>query len=226
VNELEFIRRQVSTERSHMAAVRSACAAALAREDGATRDPAFLEACAEYLVFVVGRFNAQDQAHCDLLRPRLEAADAEGRATIDDLLQALAASREAIGRLATAVAAHGAGTLGDAPFVEALREYLGFYSRVLATRRHLIHHLFDRHYGIAEWRRASAVDADSILEERDRYARVADCLPEGLSLAPAEIPAAALRAALPAGSGARTGVGVGTGAGAGTSGASGAPRGG
>jgi hypothetical protein len=198
VNELEFIRRQVSIERSHMAAVRSACAAALARDGGTAPDPEFLEACARYLLFVVGRFNAQDQAHCDLLRPRLDAADVEGRETIDDLRQALAASREAIGRLAAAVESRGAGTRDDSSFVEALREYLGFHARVLATRRHSIHHLFDRHYGIAEWRLASAVDADSILEERERYARVVGCLPEGLSLAPSELPAAGLPPSAPA----------------------------
>lgn len=177
-----------------MAAVRSACAAALARDAGAEPDPEFLDACARYLVFVVGRFNAQDQAHCELLAPRLDAADAASRALVEDLLQALAASRAAIERLAATLAARDSGAASDAQFAESLRDYLGFYARVLATRRHSIHHLFERHYGIADWRRASAVDADSILEERERYARVAACLPDGISLAPSELSDAALRA--------------------------------
>jgi hypothetical protein len=182
VNELEFIRHQVSTERSHMAEVRGACAAALAQGDGAP-DLHFIEACASYLVFVVDRFNAQDQAHCELLRPRLDPADSAARAAIDDLLQALAASRDAIDALRTALAARQAGRLAEPQFIAAVRDYLAVYSAVLATRRHSIHHLFERHYGIVEWRRASAVDADSILEERERHARVLASLPDGITLA-------------------------------------------
>lgn len=185
VNELEFIRRQVSTERSHMAAVRSACAAALALPADERAGSDFLLACASYLVFVVGRFNAQDQAHRDLLRLRLPTDAARDRATLDDLDRTLAASRKALDALAATLRRRETvpDDSGDAALVAALRSYLSFYSNVLAGPRHSLQHLFAAHYTIAEWRAASAVDADSILEERRRYARVADLLPGGIALA-------------------------------------------
>ncbi len=182
MNELEFIRNQVATERSHMAAVRGACAAALLQPADPPPDLDFLVACASYLVFSIGRFNAQDQAHCELLRPRLPATAADDQRTLADLEQTLAANRTAISQLATALAALQSGTGGEAGFSAALRAYLSFYANELASRRHALRHLFDAHYGVAEWRRASAVDADSILEERDRYAQVAGRLPEGIVL--------------------------------------------
>jgi hypothetical protein len=185
VNELEFIRRQVSTERSHMAAVRSACAAALALPVDERPQVDFLLACAAYLAFAVGRFNAQDQAHCDQLRLRLPADAAQDRAMLDDLDRTLAASRKALDALAAALRVReAAGDVGDdVAFVAALRGYLSFYSSVLAGRRHALQHLFEAYYTIADWRAASAVDADSILEERARYSRVADLLPDGIALA-------------------------------------------
>lgn len=183
MNELEFIRRQVSTERSHMSAVRSACAAALALPADHRPDVDVLAACADYLVFSVGRFNSQDQAHCDLLRPRLPAAAARHRATLDDLEQTLAASRKALEALAVALAALQDGTSTVSAFTAALHSYLSFYSNVLARRRHALQPLFDVHYGIADWRIASAVDADSILEERERYARLSGLLPDGIAFA-------------------------------------------
>jgi hypothetical protein len=185
VNELEFIRHQVSTERRHMAAVRSACSAALALPAAGRAGTDFLLACASYLVFVVGRFNAQDQAHCDLLRPRLPADAARDRATLDDLDRTLADSRQALEALAATLRRREAAPdeSEDAALVAGLRSYLSFYSNVLASRRHALQHLFDAHYSVAEWRAASAVDADSILEERQRYARVASLLPDGIALA-------------------------------------------
>jgi len=179
VNELEFIRRQVSIERTHMAAVRSACAAALSLPRAERPEVEFLRACAEYLVFVVGRFNAQDQAHCDLLGPRLPTSATHDLATLEDLGRTLEASRGAIAKLEIAVRAG-----SDEAFVAALRTYLAFYSNVLAGHRHALHHLFDAHYEVADWRAASAVDADAILEERERYARVAGLIPDDIELAP------------------------------------------
>jgi len=179
VNEIEFIRRQVSTERTHMAAVRSACATATSRPPAERADVEFLRACAEYLVFVEGRFNAQDQTHRALLGLRLPANAAQDLATLEDLGRTLAASRGAISKLEVAVRGG-----NDEAFLSALRTYLAFYSNVLAGHRHVLHHLFDAHYEVADWRAASAVDADAILEERERYARVAGLIPDDIELAP------------------------------------------
>jgi hypothetical protein len=182
VNELEFIRGQVSLERRHMAAVRNACAAALALPADRQPDASFLVAGAEYLRSSLQRFCDQDQAHCDQLRPRLPSGENHDLRALDDLHRTLAASRAALAPLAKALDAHlaGAGTAADVS--AALRAFLEFYANVLASRRHALHHLFDAHYGIAEWRAASAVDADAIFEERQRFTRVAALLPHGISL--------------------------------------------
>lgn len=184
MNELQLIRDQVSTERRHMAEVRAACASAIARaapED--TLLDEFCQACADYLVYIVGRFNAQDQAHCDILGPRLAPGDAANRHILDELAATLARNREAIASLAAALEARRAGQLHVPQFVAACQDYLRFYEEVLAKHRHVIYHLFDRHYGIEEWRRASLVDADAIVEERVRYGRVRAKLPPGVDLA-------------------------------------------
>lgn len=186
MNEIELIRAQVSTERSHMAAVKNACRAALESADrgmiGAEALRDFCAACADYLVLSVGRFNAQDAAHCEVLRPRLGADDAADRRTLEDLEHTLALSREALARLEATLRAYRQGSASAPQLVAACREYVRFFDGVLARRRHAIAHLYDRHYGVAEWRRVSFVDADSILAERSRFATVQGALPPGIAL--------------------------------------------
>ena len=189
MNELQLIRDQVATERRHMGEVAGACREALERSPaGDTSLDELCQAAAAYLVWIAGRFNAQDQAHCDLLRPRLTADDAADHRILDDLEATLRENRVAIGRLDAALQARQAGRMHAAEFVGACRDDLRFYDDVLLQRRHVIHHLFDRHYGIEEWRRASLVDADSIVEERSRYARVRTKLPPGVELVAARPP--------------------------------------
>jgi hypothetical protein len=183
MNELQLIREQVSTERRHMAEVKNACGTAIERGiDTDTGLDEFCQACADYLVFILGRFNAQDQAHCELLRPRLAPDDAANRRILDDLEETLQISRGAIARLAAALDARRAGHMHAPEFVGACRDYVAFFNDVLSRRRHVIYHLFDRHYGVEDWRRASFVDADSILDERARYAHVRSKLPPGIEL--------------------------------------------
>jgi hypothetical protein len=176
MNEQEFIRQQVSTERAHMGATRAALGAALAANYPATVIEPFARAAARYLVFVVRRFNAQDLEHCAILRPLIPATDLADRTTLDDLAETLGLSGSAIDALAAALNAPAADLLA------ASGTYNQFYAEVLVRRRHAIYHLFERHYGIAEWRRASFVDADSILAERELYAAVGTTLPAGLEL--------------------------------------------
>lgn len=176
MNELEFVRQQVSTERSHMGATRAALAAALAADYPQGTLTPFVNAAAVYLVFVVRRFNRQDLEHCSMLTPLVPASDAEDRAALVDLSETLRLSSGAVDKLAAALP----GT--PAELLAACRDYNRFYTDVLVKRRHAIYHLFERHYGIENWRRASFVDADSILAERDLYAAVAATLPKGIEL--------------------------------------------
>jgi hypothetical protein len=133
-------------------------------------------AAARYLVFVVRRFNAQDLEHFAILQPLIPATAQADRAALVDLTETLRLSGCAIDRLSAALDA----PLGD--LLAAGRTFNQFYTDVLMRRRHSIYHLFEQHYGIAEWRRASLVDADSILEERALYEAVGRTLPAGVEL--------------------------------------------
>lgn len=181
MNELQYIREQVRTERRHMAEVRLALTSAL---DAGFVAPILLPFCAagaRYLVFIVKRFNAQDQLHCDQLQPHLAPEDVENRESLQQLTQTLARSREAIGKLDLALRSCATGT-AEETLRSACSSYLAFYRDELATRRNSLYPLLERHYGVAEWRRASLVDAESILEERALYGAVQASLPEGIEL--------------------------------------------
>lgn len=176
MNELDFIRQQVSTERAHMGAARAAMAAALAADYPLGVLEPFARAAARYLVFVVRRFNRQDLEHCAILQPLIPATDTTDHKTLADLAETLWISSRAIEDLGTSLDSPAADLLA------ACKTYNQFYTDVLVRRRHAIYHLFEQHYSVAEWRRASFVDADSILEERELFSAVGRALPTGVEL--------------------------------------------
>jgi hypothetical protein len=178
MNELDYLRDQVSLERSHMRELRSSFARLLVEG----RDDEQLErqtvALATYLLFALRRLVLQDELHCRQLRERIAAA-AEGSAgehahivaTIDDLERSLADARGALDRFE---AAHRelatAGRSGVADWLDACRRFNTWYETQLGTRRHALGDWLDAYYTLADWRRASLVDAESVLEERRLYA--------------------------------------------------------
>ncbi|MGD9599053.1 MAG: hypothetical protein AB7G76_05580 [Steroidobacteraceae bacterium] len=159
MDELTLLRDQVATERRHFAAVKEACRAALQ----AGGDPAGLahtcRAAIAYLVYGARRLHAQDHAHVLLLRPRIAPGDTASHRLLDDLAATLERSRAALQALESAP--------DPVPGVAA---FLDFVDEVLGRRRHGLEALFQAHYSLDDWRAASFVDADSILEERERYA--------------------------------------------------------
>lgn len=188
MNEIDILRNQLSLERRHMAEVENALAAAIDAGLEAGRLDEFCRACATYLRFIGERFSRQERTHCELLRPRLAPADAANRRVLDELEETLRLSGPAIAALAAALQRRESGACQAAEFLAACRDYVEFLKRELGQRRHVIHHLFERHYRVAEWRRASCVDADSILEERELYEAVRSKLPPGIVLESARSP--------------------------------------
>lgn len=172
MDELAILRHQVSTERRHMAEVKNACRAALGVEHGAGCGT-FFGAAAAYLGFIMRRFHAQDQVHVELLRARLPRTDASSHALLNDLNAMLVTSREALGTLEQ-----------SADPERGIREYVEFFDRALAKHRHALNPLLEKYYRIEDWRKASFVDADSILEEQDRFRAVQAVLPSGVRLDP------------------------------------------
>jgi hypothetical protein len=185
MNEIEIIRSQLAVEQSHAAAVANACAAAFGSRAGppaSSEEMAqFREACVSYLVWVLARFEERDQTLSELLaaRPPPAAAGA-GASPPGPLAGQSGTSREALSRLESALAA------GD---TEAARggwqEFARFFNSAWAPRRAALERALAAQASVAEWRAVCAIDADSMLDERSRYARVSAQLPAGIELRPA-----------------------------------------
>lgn len=182
MNEVEIIRAQLAVEQSHAADVTHACATVFAAtEPTPSADAAlFREACVSYLVWVLARFEERDQTLSELLASRQPAGNGAAAASARGLVSLIGqpgTSREALSRLEAALAA------GDAPAARAgWLEFARFFDSAWAPRRAALERALAEHLPVVDWRAVCAIDADFILEERNRFARVAAQLPEGVEL--------------------------------------------
>lgn len=173
MNELEIIRSQLAVEQSRAAQVANACAAA-----GATAP--FREACVSYLVWVLARFEERDQSLSELLVARQSPANGTVAANarhLGSLISRSGTSREALSRLEAALAAGESQAAGT-----GWQEFARFFSSTWGPRRAALEAALAEHLSVADWRAVSAIDADSMLEERKRYAGVIAQLPPGMEL--------------------------------------------
>ena len=179
MNEVELIRRQLGVERQHAADVARACANALvaAGSEGPDRLApleAFRQASVDYLVWILSRFEEREQVFHDLLRSRL-AADDPSRRAVESAFALPGTSREALAKLETAL-----GAIGGTETATRWTEFLRFFCSAWSARRDEIDRLFERQAKITDWRTVSDIDADSIVDERNRYARVKATMPAGI----------------------------------------------
>ncbi|HVS75972.1 MAG TPA: hypothetical protein VHE11_03490 [Steroidobacteraceae bacterium] len=183
MNEIGIIQAQLAAERAHASEVANACAAVLGSQEtaGAARETTslFREACVAYLAWVLARFEERDQTLSELLASRQSAgnAAAAGARSLAGLIARSGTSREALSRLEAAL---GAGEAASAR--ERWQEFARFFNSAWAPRRAALEDALAAHLDVADWRSVSAIDADSILEERNRYARVTSQLPAGIEL--------------------------------------------
>ena len=209
MNEVELIRGQLALERQHAAEVARACASALevAGSSGTERLAsleAFRQAGVEYLVWMLSRFEEREQVFHDLLRGRFAAEDPNRRA-VEAALALPGTSREALAKLETALCptvdsgstpapagdslAPAGGSFADRSVagrsVARWSDFLRFFSGTWSARRDEIDRLFERQAKVTDWRTVSEIDADSIVDERSRYARVKATLPAGIEMSPA-----------------------------------------
>ena len=186
MNEIQLIRAQLTAERQHASTVANACATALARRNAVALSSGssleeFRQACVDYLVRVLAWFEERDQRLTDLWHARLAPGDAARRA-LEEVLASPGRSREALEKLAAALAC----TTAPAPrstAQQSWREFAQFFNSVWSARRDAIDALLAASTRTTDWRVIAGIDADSILEERTRYARVRTTLPAGASLA-------------------------------------------
>jgi hypothetical protein len=192
MDEIQLIRNQLAAQRQHASAVANACARAL--EPAGTHELAggslgeFRQACVDYLVCVLAWFEERDQRLSDFAR--VASADA-ARRTLEEALGRPGRSREALEKLEKAVA--GARDNGDTAAAhgtqQSWQEFARYFNGVWNARRDAIDALLAQALRASDWRAVAGIDADSILEERQRYARVRAALAPDASLA--ELPAAA-----------------------------------
>ncbi|HET9105758.1 MAG TPA: hypothetical protein VFN79_01060 [Steroidobacteraceae bacterium] len=171
MNEIEIIRSQLALEHSHAAEVANACAAAFGDPDAPSRSgeaiAGFREACVSYLVWVLARFEERDQTLSELLAARRLGALAGQSGT----------SREVLARLEAALAAPDAAAART-----GWQEFARYFNSAWTPRRQVLEAALAEHASVAQWRAVCAIDADSILEERNRYAQVTRHLPAGIEL--------------------------------------------
>jgi hypothetical protein len=162
VNELQLIRNQLTAERNRAAELAAAITA-----PSAGTGSAFRQACVDYLVFVLTRFEERDQMLADLLRARFAESDATRKA-LQDALARPGASRQALTKLEAALG----GTSPAPPSGAQASEFAAYFDGPWRMRRDAIDSLQQAHLRVTDWRAVSFVDADSIVEERTRYSRV------------------------------------------------------
>ena len=170
MNEVQLIRAQLGLERQHAAEVVRLLA------DGSKRlaaAEAFQQAAVDYLAWILSRFEERDQVFHDLLRKRFATEDPNRRA-VETALALPGSSREALTKLETAL-----GGANDSAWTDFLR----LFSSAWSDRREEIDGLFERQAKVTDWRTVSGIDADSIVDERARYAGVKATLPAETSTA-------------------------------------------
>ena len=183
MNEVQLIRQQLALERQHVGAVAKACAALGAAD--AAGSPAgealgqFRRACVDYLACVLAWFEERDQRLAELLQARSPVAD-PARHALEEALARRGRSRETLAKLEAACAASTAPT-GSAR-QQAWREFGDYFDTAWSARRAAIDALLASHSRVSDWRTLGGIDADSILEERRRYARVHAQAPPGAAL--------------------------------------------
>jgi hypothetical protein len=187
MNEIQIIRDQLAAERLHASAVANACAGALGPLAGAegangAQLAQFRQACVDYLVCVLAWFEERDQRLTDFARLRLPPAEPARRA-LDEALARPGRSREALGKLEAACAAANPGDSGRGAR-QSWQEFAHYFNGGWSARREAVDAVLASISRVADWRAIAGIDADSILEERRRYARVDATLPAGATLAP------------------------------------------
>jgi hypothetical protein len=182
MNEVEEIRRQLALERSHAGAVANACAALMQADAAAVATgeslAQFRQVCVEYLACVLASFEERDQRLADLLEVRSNATPS-ARRTLEESLARPGRSREALAKLEAA----SAGSASDrAGWQQGWREFAEYFNAVWSTRRAALDALLGSDSRVTDWRTVGGIDADSILEERRRYAQVCARAPPGVVL--------------------------------------------
>jgi hypothetical protein len=183
MNEIQLIRAQLQTERTHASAVASTCANTLAHAAPAALASGspleeFRQACVDYLVCILAWFEERDRRLSGLINswpPEHPTRDA-----LDAALSRRGRSRDALEKLEAAFA--DAPATGEREGRRLWGEFAHYFNEVWSARRDAVDALLATHARAGDWRTFGGIDADAILEERNRFQRVAHTLPPGATL--------------------------------------------
>lgn len=175
MDEIELIREQLAIERARLISVLNTCADAL---DGARRAAgdgttiaAFVSAGREYLEGVLAAFAERDRRLVSLCAGLPESPE---RRALEQALAGAGDSAAALKMLATASTARR----------EGWPELARYVSGAWSARREALDSWLAAHRRTRDWRAVAALDADSIVLERARFARLQSLRPAGLEVAP------------------------------------------
>jgi len=185
MNEVELIRAQLSLERQHAFDISRALSAAGSR-NGASQESwhSFRQASVDYLVWILSRFEEREQTFHDLLRAR-DSGDSDRRA-VESALALPGSSREALAKLEAAL---GSTSRPEVERVGRWSDFEQFLAAAWSVRRDALDKVLAQQARVTDWRAVSGIDADSIFDERSRYARVRAALPAGIEMPAATSPA-------------------------------------
>ena len=169
MNETHFLRNQLATEHRHLEAVLKACTDAIASAPPDSPADVFLQTCADYLMSGVKAFALRDRARLALHYGRSAPSDQDGHS----------ASAQLESAIASAVALW-AGVESAGVDTKALRRATQALTQWMAKREAAKDCLDASAYTVEQWRKVSFIDAKSIVDERERYARVEKALPLGV----------------------------------------------
>ncbi len=179
MNEIQLIRNQLALERAHASSVANACAVLQSAGGPGPESETlgeFRRACVQYLACVLAWFEERDQRLSELLQSRLDAADPARRA-FEEVLRRPGRSRDALARLEVACT----DTAGSAEGAsQRWREFGDYFNGAWSARRDALEALLAANTRVSDWRTLGGIDADSIVEERRRYALVAAQAPAGV----------------------------------------------
>ena len=182
MNEIGEIRNQLALERAHVGAVANACAGVMQNDAAAVASgeslAQFRRVCVDYLACVLAWFEERDQRLTELLEAPSGATEPAWR-TLEQALARPGRSREALARLEAACAGRASGAAGRQ---QDWREFAEYFNHVWSTRRDALDALLAADSRVTHWRSFGGIDADSILEERRRYAQVCAHVPPGVVL--------------------------------------------
>jgi hypothetical protein len=182
MNEVELIRNQLALERAHVGEVANACANAMELQRGASTSldslKEFRRACVDYLACVLTWFEERDQRLADLLRVRSVLMD-PARHALEEVLTHPGRGHELLAKLEAACAS---ALSASASQQQGWREFVEYFNGAWSRRRDALDALLSTNARTTDLRTLGGIDADSILEERRRYAQVCAQAPAGVAL--------------------------------------------